>query len=94
MIEMDKVFFSYQGSYESSNLYQIDLTVEDKECILLCGRSGCRKTTLTRLVNGLIPSLYPGKLSGSVLIDGESVQEIPMYKLAEKVGSVFQNPRS
>ncbi len=94
MIEMDKVFFSYQGSYESSNLYQIDLTVEDKECILLCGRSGCGKTTLTRLVNGLIPSFYPGKLSGSVLIDGESVQEIPMYKLAEKVGSVFQNPRS
>lgn len=94
MIEMDKVSFSYQGSSQHSNLHQIDLTIRDKECVLLCGRSGCGKTTLTRLINGLVPSFYPGELSGSVRINGKSVRETPMYQLAEQVGSVFQNPRS
>ena len=94
MIEMDKVSFSYQGSSQHSNLHQIDLTIRDKECVLVCGRSGCGKTTLTRLINGLVPSFYPGELSGSVRINGKSVRETPMYQLAEQVGSVFQNPRS
>ena len=61
---------------------------------MLCGRSGCGKTTITRLVNGLIPYFYEGNLTGTVTVDGMNIAETPMYKIAEKVGSVFQNPRS
>ena len=94
MIEMERVSFSYYSSAQNANISQIDLTIRDTECVLLCGRSGCGKTTLIRLINGLIPSFYSGELSGSVLINGKSVQETPLYQLAEHVGSVFQNPRS
>lgn len=94
MIQFHQVSFTYQESPQQGGLHKIDLTVKDGECVLLCGRSGCGKTTLTRLVNGLIPSFYPGELSGSVTIDGSVVQDCPMYQLAEVVGSVFQNPRS
>ena len=94
MIEMEKVSFSYYSSAQNANISQSDLTIRDTECVLLCGRSGCGKTTLIRLINGLIPSFYSGELSGSVLINGKSVQETPLYQLAEHVGSVFQNPRS
>ena len=62
--------------------------------MLLCGRSGCGKTTLTRLINGLIPQFFAGDLSGKVLLDGEDIFSLPMYRIAEKVGSVFQNPRT
>ena len=62
--------------------------------MLLCGRSGCGKTTLTRLINGPIPQFFAGELSGRVLLDGENLSELPMYRIAEKVGSVFQNPRT
>lgn len=31
-----------------------------------------RKTTLTRLVNGLIPNYYEGELTGEVLLDGKT----------------------
>ena len=62
--------------------------------MLLCGRSGCGKTTLTRLINGLIPQFFAGDLSGKVLLDGEDIFTLPMYRIAEKVGSVFQNPRT
>ena len=91
MIEFQNVSFAYPDSTEGS-LKNIDLTIPDGQCVLLCGRSGCGKTTLTRLINGLIPQFFAGELSGKVLIDGETLAVLPMYRIAEKVGSVFQNP--
>ena len=93
MIEFQDVSFSYSDSAEGG-LKNISLTIPDGQCVLLCGRSGCGKTTLTRLINGLIPQFFVGELSGKVLLDGESLAELPMYRIAEKVGSVFQNPRT
>ena len=93
MIRLDHVSFSYAGQARDG-LRNINLTIKDGECVLLCGRSGCGKTTITRLVNGLAPRFYPGTLTGSVTVDGEDVTGIPMYELAKKIGSVFQNPRT
>ena len=75
-------------------LHDINLKISDGECVLFCGRSGCGKTTITRLVNGLIPQFYQGELHGRVLVDGQEISNIPMYQIAAKVGSVFQNPRT
>lgn len=93
MIEFHQVSFSYPGQ-EQGSLHDVDLKIKDGECVLFCGRSGCGKTTVTRLVNGLIPHFYTGNLQGNVLVDGQNVEELPMYQIAEKVGSVFQNPRT
>lgn len=93
MIELKHVSFTYQGQ-KGDGLQDINLTIEDGECVLFCGRSGCGKTTITRLVNGLIPQFYAGELAGSVLVDGQEVSDLPMHQIAAKVGSVFQNPRT
>ena len=93
MIEFQDVSSSYPDSADGG-LKNISLTIPDGQCVLLCGRSGCGKTTLTRLINGLIPQFFAGELSGKVLLNGESLAELPMYRIAEKVGSVFQNPRT
>lgn len=93
MIELENVSFAYPGK-KSGGLKDVNLKIADGECILFCGPSGCGKTTITRLVNGLIPQFYQGELHGRVLLDGQDVRSIPMYELAEKVGSVFQNPRT
>ena len=93
MISIRNVTFSYSGTGQGK-IEDINLDIEKGSCVLLCGRSGCGKTTITRLINGLIPYFYEGELSGSVEVDGMEISKTPMYQIAEKVGSVFQNPRS
>lgn len=93
MIELKQVSFSYTGQ-EQGSLHDINLTIQKGECVLLCGRSGCGKTTITRLLNGLIPHFYTGELTGTVTLDGMDIAKMPMYEIAQKAGSVFQNPRT
>lgn len=93
MITIQDVSFTYSGN-ETDGIHHINLEIQKGECILLCGRSGCGKTTVTRLINGLIPHFYAGALTGSVLIDDQPVSDVPLYKIAQRVGSVFQNPRT
>lgn len=93
MIEINNVSFRYDGA-EKDTIRNVNLTIHDGECVVLSGGSGCGKTTITRLVNGLIPSFYPGELIGTVKIDGQDISNREPYELSEMVGSVFQNPRT
>lgn len=93
MIVWKDVSFSYPGQ-EADGLRNVSLTVSKGECVLFCGRSGCGKTTMLRLVNGLIPSFFSGKGEGTVYLDGQDISGLPMYRLVGRVGSVFQNPRT
>lgn len=73
----------------------INLEIKQGECILLCGESGCGKTTITKLINGLIPHFCEQcDLEGTVVSDGMQVAKMELYELAKSVGSVFQNPKS
>lgn len=94
MIQLENVTFTYNGSEEKGNLKNINLSIRQGEVILLCGESGCGKTTLTRLINGLIPWYYEGELNGIIKVDGKEIREQPLHILSQKIGSVFQNPRS
>ena len=94
MIELKNISFSYENSREDSQLRHIDLKIKKGELILLAGKSGCGKTTLTRVLNGLCPQFYPGTLTGSYSLDGQDALKMPIHQLGTMVGSVFQDPRS
>ena len=94
MIELQNVSFSYANGGETGGVRDISLTIPDGQVVVLCGESGCGKTTVTRLLNGLIPHYFEGTLTGKAQIEGENVSEQPLWKTASLVGSVFQNPRS
>ena len=93
MIRIENVSFHYGESQELC-LNDVSLKINHGECVLLCGESGCGKTSLTRLINGLIPHFYEGDFSGEVNIAGLDLTSTKPEELAHIVGSVFQNPRS
>ncbi|WP_329886217.1 energy-coupling factor ABC transporter ATP-binding protein [Pseudoramibacter faecis] len=93
MIEFEKISFSYRNS-EGASLRELHLNIPKGQCVLLCGASGCGKTTLTRLVNGLIPHFFEGRISGKATVKGMNVAETEIATLSDSVGTVFQNPRT
>ena len=94
MIKIANVGFTYENTENENAIRDITIEISKGEVVLLCGESGSGKTTFGRLINGLIPIYYEGKMSGTVMIEGMNTKEIQMYELAEHVGSVFQNPKS
>ena len=93
MITIKNLSFQY-STEEDLVLKNINLSVHQGECILLCGKSGCGKSTLLKIINGIIPEFYQGKITGSVEVAGMNPFETEIYKISEKVGSVFQNPKT
>lgn len=92
MIKLENVNVRIQ---EQDILSDINITIDDGEFILICGDSGCGKTTMTKLINGLIPHFVKDvEVSGSVTVSGKNVASTEMYEMAEIVGSVFQNPKT
>ncbi|MDO4281224.1 MAG: energy-coupling factor ABC transporter ATP-binding protein [Peptococcaceae bacterium] len=93
VIRFDDVSFKYPGA-ESESLHHIDLAIKEGECVVLTGGSGCGKTTLTRLINGLAEQFYEGARTGSVTLLGRDIADIPLYEIGKRVGSIFQDPKS
>lgn len=93
VIEFRNVSFRYESTCEDC-LSDISLNVDSGEFVVLTGKSGCGKTTMTRLINGLIPHFYHGALTGKVILNGRDISDSQSYEIARHVGSVFQDPRS
>ena len=93
MIEFKNVSFRYQNAQEDA-LKSVSLCIAPGECVVLCGKSGCGKTTVARLLNGLIPSFFDGTLTGECATFGLKSGESAIEDYVPIVGSVFQNPKT
>jgi energy-coupling factor transporter ATP-binding protein EcfA2 len=94
MIHLKNLSFAYGEEEPDGGLADVTLDISRGECVVLCGPSGCGKTTLLRLISGLIPSVYEGLTRGSVLVDGKAPAAFSPEEKAQKIGMVFQDPRS
>ncbi|MCR5641372.1 MAG: ABC transporter ATP-binding protein [Lachnospiraceae bacterium] len=92
VIVADGLNFSYEESTEG--IADVNFTIEAGEVVLLTGNSGSGKSTLLKCLNGLIPTITEGDLSGMLSIEGEQYNKMKMHELNKMIGSVFQNPRS
>jgi len=84
-IELRNICFRYSGS-EPWILDQVNLTVEVGQFVAIAGPSGTGKTTLVKIMLGL---LKPTK--GDILVDGLPLSTIGLQAYREQVGSVMQD---
>ena len=90
-ITLKNVSYTYAPNtvFESPALQNVSLHIEQGEFVGLMGKTGCGKSTLIQLMDGLLPPT-----EGNVLLDGEDIfaKGYDRSKLRRKVGVVFQYP--
>ena len=82
--------FQYNAQAEPT-LRHIDLDIYPGEKVLIAGTSGSGKSTIGNCINGLIPFAYPGKSTGSLLVDGVETEKSSIFELSHTVGTVLQD---
>ena len=89
-------FENFSLSYGDNTpvLQDISLTIKEGECLLLTGESGSGKSSLIHAVNGLAYQYYNGKSKGKLHFQGEDLSSLPIYKIALRIATVFQNPKT
>lgn len=92
-IYVRNLFFSYSSS-KRKILYNINLTINDGEFVVVLGPSGSGKTTLAYCLSGIIPHLIDGEMSGKVVIDGMDTRECDFRDIIRRIGVVLQNPEA
>ena len=93
MIKFSNVSLVYPTSTQTI-LEGLTFSIEEGEMVLVIGSTGTGKSSLLRLINGLVPHHTGGILAGDVTVDGISTQLVRPGELAHLIGIVGQNPSS
>ncbi len=88
-IAVKDLSFTYPNSTKKA-LDNINMEIEPGQFILVCGASGCSKTTLLRHFKSVLTP--HGKREGRIIFNDKELSEIPEKEQAEKIGFVFQSP--
>ncbi len=90
-VSLLEVGYRYAGATRPAVL-DVDLELAAGEVVGLAGASEAGKTTVCLVVSGLAPRTVGGQIRGTVLLDGENVDDWPMHRLSQAVAIGFQNP--
>ena len=91
MIKFSNVSLIYPNS-TTTVLENLNLEIAEGEMVLVIGPTGSGKSSLLRLINGLVPHHTGGILAGDVSVDGHSTQLVKPGAMAHLIGIVGQNP--
>ena len=82
----------FYGTFQA--LKQVDLLVQVNRITALIGPSGCGKSTLLRCLNRMNDLIPGARVTGDVLLDGQSIygSDMDVCRLRKRVGMVFQRP--
>lgn len=91
MIKFSNVSLIYPNS-TTTVIEDLNLEIAEGELVLVIGPTGSGKSSLLRLINGLVPHHTGGILAGSIEVDGISTAQVKPGGLAHLIGIVGQNP--
>ena len=90
VVEIAGLTYTYPGASQPT-LKDISLEIEQGDFLAVVGNNGCGKSTLCKVLNGLIPHFITGDLTGEVRVAGVNTLESDVGALAQKVGYVYQD---
>ncbi len=90
ILEIKDLTFTYPGA-DAPTLNHMELHIEKGDFIAIVGNNGCGKSTLCKVMNGLIPHFITGNFEGTVLADGVDTKTVEIGDLAKTVGYVYQD---
>lgn len=93
IVTINNLSFTYSG-VTSPVLREINLQIYPGQFLTITGPSGCGKSTLALCLAGFIPHAYPGKMTGSIHIQGKDTRDYPAGGLSGLVGLVQQDPEA
>ncbi len=85
--------YRYAGARRTA-LAAVDLEVPAGSVVGVVGPNEAGKSTLCLVASGLAPVVVAGTLAGSVTIDGRETVEMRPHELAQRCGTLFQNPQA
>lgn len=91
MITFSRVSLIYPHS-TTTVIEDLSFEIQEGEMVLVMGHTGSGKSSLLRLINGLVPHHTGGILGGEIIVDGKSTRTTKPGELAGVVGIVGQNP--
>jgi energy-coupling factor transporter ATP-binding protein EcfA2 len=91
VITFSRVSLIYPHS-TTTVLEDLSFEIAEGEMVLVMGHTGSGKSSLLRLINGLVPHHTGGILGGEIIVDGKSTRTTKPGELAGIVGIVGQNP--
>ena len=81
----------FYGDFQA--LKKISMHIPEKEITAFIGPSGCGKSTLLKSLNRMNDLVEGCKITGTLLLDGEPINQMKNVNLLRKrVGMVFQKP--
>lgn len=89
ILNVENLSFSYPERKKKA-IDNVSFKINRGEFVLLCGESGCGKTTLLRLLKREIAP--HGDLTGKIYLDGIDIEQISDRDSVSKIGFVMQNP--
>lgn len=87
MIELKNVSFRYDKTVEEYQIDTVSFHVKQGEWLSIVGHNGSGKSTVVRLIEGLLEAE-----SGEIYIDGKQLTRETIWEIRSKIGIVFQNP--
>ena len=93
IIEFKDFSFKYNSQAEPT-LKNINLKINKGEKILLAGPSGSGKSTIGRCLNGLIPNIDQGEISGECLVNGKDITQTSLFDFSFTTSTILQDADS